>query len=363
MSQNGDYIMSTFIDSFILLILGALLYPSGQSDALHIMCILLLLSLYCFEYTATNGRMLKRLGILPLILCFFLPELCAFLPLLCYIFFYRKQYLLPCLYIMPAVLYLYRLQEPACLLVLPFTGISFYLAYQNNLRDTLQQKIKESRDNSVEKEMILKRNNEQLLENQNNQIYIATLKERNRIAREIHDNVGHMLSRSILQTGALLTVCKDETLKPHLEALKDTLNASMDSIRSSVHDLHDESVDLKEALTSLINHFTFCPVAFSCEISRNIPRDVKYCILAITKEALNNIIKHSNATRAFVTVKEHPGFYQLLIEDNGTTAIEPLSEKNTGIGLANMKDRVNGVHGIIHISTEAGFRIFMSVPK
>lgn len=355
--------MSTFIDSFILLILGALLYPSGQSDALHIMCILLLLSLYCFEYTATNGRMLKRLGILPLILCFFLPELCAFLPLLCYIFFYRKQYLLPCLYIMPAVLYLYRLQEPSCLLVLPFTGISFYLAYQNNLRDTLQQKIKESRDNSVEKEMILKRNNEQLLENQNNQIYIATLKERNRIAREIHDNAGHMLSRSILQTGALLTVCKDETLKPHLEALKDTLNASMDSIRSSVHDLHDESVDLKEALTSLINHFTFCPVAFSCEISRNIPRDVKYCILAITKEALNNIIKHSNATRAFVTVKEHPGFYQLLIEDNGTTAIEPLSEKNTGIGLANMKDRVNGVHGIIHISTEAGFRIFMSVPK
>lgn len=355
--------MSTFIDSFILLILGALLYPSGQSDALHIMCILLLLSLYCFEYTATNGRILKRLGILPLILCFFLPELCAFLPLLCYIFFYRKQYLLPCLYIMPAVLYLYRLQKPSCLLILPFTGISFYLAYQNNLRDTLQQKIKESRDNSVEKEMILKRNNEQLLENQNNQIYIATLKERNRIAREIHDNVGHMLSRSILQTGALLTVCKDETLKPHLEALKDTLNASMDSIRSSVHDLHDESVDLKEALTSLINHFTFCPVVFSCEISRNIPRDVKYCILAITKEALNNIIKHSNATRAFVTVKEHPGFYQLLIEDNGTTAIEPLSEKNTGIGLANMKDRVNGVHGIIHISTEAGFRIFMSVPK
>lgn len=355
--------MSTFIDSFILLILGALLYPSGQSDALHIMCILLLFSLYCFEYTATNVRMLKRLGILPLILCFFLPELCAFLPLLCYIFFYRKQYLLPCLYIMPAVLYLYRLQEPSCLLVLPFTGISFYLAYQNNLRDTLQQKIKESRDNSVEKEMILKRNNEQLLENQNNQIYIATLKERNRIAREIHDNVGHMLSRSILQTGALLTVCKDETLKPHLEALKDTLNASMDSIRSSVHDLHDESVDLKEALTSLINHFTFCPVAFRCEISRNIPRDVKYCILAITKEALNNIIKHSNATRAFITVKEHPGFYQLLIEDNGTTAIEPLSEKNTGIGLANMRDRVNGVHGIIHISTKAGFRIFMSVPK
>ena len=363
MSQNGDHIMSTFIDSFILLILGAVLYPSEQLDALHIMWILLLLSLYCFEYITTNEKTLKRLGVPSLVLCFFLPELCAFLPLLCYIFFYRKQYLLPYLYIMPAVLYLYKFQEPACLLVLPFTGISLYLAHQNNLRDTLQQKIKTFRDNSVEKEMILKRNNEQLLENQDNQIYSAILKERNRIAREIHDNVGHMLSRSILQTGALLTVCKDETLKPHLEALKDTLNASMDSIRSSVHDLHDESVDLKEALSSLISHFTFCPVTFSCEISRNIPRDVKYCILAITKEALNNIIKHSNATRASVTVKEHPGFYQLLIEDNGTTAADHFSEKERGIGLSNMRDRVNGVHGILHISAETGFRIFMSVPK
>lgn len=355
--------MSTFIDSFILFILGSLLYPSEQLDVLHIMCILLLLSFYCFEYISTNEKTLMRFGILPLILCFLLPELCTFLPMLCYIFFYRKQYLLPYLYIMPAILYLYRFQEPVCLLVLPFTCLSFYLGYQNNLRDTLQQKIKTFRDNSVEKEIILKRNNEQLLENQDNQIYIATLKERNRIARDIHDNVGHMLSRSILQTGALLAICKDDTLKPYLEALKDTLNASMDSIRSSVHDLHDESIDLKEALTSLISHFTFCPITFSCEISRNIPRNVKYCILTITKEALNNIIKHSNATKASVTVKEHPGFYQLLIEDNGTTAAKQFSEKDTGIGLANMKDRVNGVHGILHISTEAGFRIFMSVPK
>lgn len=355
--------MSTYIDSFILFILCVLLYPSNRLDALHIMCILLLLSIYCFEYITSNQRILVRLGIIPLILCFFISELSVFLPILCYIFFYRKQYLLPCLYIMPAILYLYKFQNYTCLLVFAFSGLSFYLAYQNKLRNTLEKKIREFRDNSVEKEMTLKKNNEQLLENQNNQIYIATLQERNRIAREIHDSVGHMLSRSILQAGALLTICKDETIKPHLETLTDTLNASMDSIRSSVHDLHDESIDLKVALTDLIKHFTFCPVEFDCKISRQIPRDVKYCILAVTKEALNNIIKHSNATKVLVTIKEHPGFYQFLIEDNGTTASKHFSDRNTGIGLTNMKDRVKAIHGIIHISTETGFRIFVSVPK
>ena len=51
------------------------------------------------------------------------------------------------------------------------------------------------------------------MEKQDTEIYLATLKERNRIAREIHDNVGHMLSRSILMVGALKTVNQAENLK------------------------------------------------------------------------------------------------------------------------------------------------------
>lgn len=49
--------------------------------------------------------------------------------------------------------------------------------------------------------MLMEQMNHQLIEKQNAQIYNATLKERNRIAREIHDNVGHMVTRSILQVG------------------------------------------------------------------------------------------------------------------------------------------------------------------
>ncbi|MGN0484965.1 MAG: sensor histidine kinase [Lachnospiraceae bacterium] len=214
----------------------------------------------------------------------------------------------------------------------------------------------------MEQEMILKKNNAKLIENQNNEIYIATLKERNRIAREIHDSVGHILSRSILQVGALLAICKESTLKPHLETLKVTLDEAMNSIRNSVHDLHDESIDLKTALTTLIEQFTFCPVQFECDLSKQIPKNVKYCFLSIVKEALNNIMKHSNAGKVCVLVKEHPAFYQLLIEDNGTN-IAPSLHDRSGIGLSNMKEQVESMNGICNIDTKKGFRIFISVPK
>ena len=140
----------------------------------------------------------------------------------------------------------------------------------------------------------------------------------------------------------------------------------MDNIRNSVHDLRDESVDLKQALQSLTEQFTFCPILLQCELSRHIPKNIKYCFLAITQEALNNIIKHSNATKVHITAKEHPAFYQLLIEDNGISPDNPSEAAPVsldGMGLQNMRDRVDALHGILHISRDPGFRIFISIPK
>ena len=137
----------------------------------------------------------------------------------------------------------------------------------------------------------------------------------------------------------------------------------MNNIRNSVHDLHDESIYLQSALQSLVDSFTFCSVHFQCDISKQIPKNVKYCFLAITKEALNNVMRHSNASRITLTVKEHPAFYQLLIEDNGTTSSHSENMDDTGMGISNMKERVESLHGILHISTDKGFRVFVSIPK
>ena len=70
-----------------------------------------------------------------------------------------------------------------------------------NLTDNFEMLIDKSkryRDDSTEINLLLKEKNKNLLINQNYEINNATLTERNRIAREIHDNVGHMLSRAIM---------------------------------------------------------------------------------------------------------------------------------------------------------------------
>ncbi len=353
--------MSTCIDTLIILLSSILLFPTEQYTTTHITGFLILFALFCFIFVARSQKLHLLLGMFAGIIALLLPELTLFLPLICYVYFYNRTYGIPLFYLIPLLQYFMTDSNGNPVLLFVFL-LSFYLSYQTRQRDTLYTAIHTFRDDSVEKELILKDKNRRLLENQDNQIYIATLQERNRIAREIHDNVGHMLSRSILQVGALLAICKDETLQPHLITLKETLDTAMNSIRNSVHDLHDESVDLSHALHNLTEHFTFCEVTLVCDTTKHIPKDVKYCFLAIVKEGLNNTMKHSNATKVTVTVKEHPGFYQLLMEDNGTSSADK-SMDSSGIGLSNMQERVTALHGILHISTEKGFRIFISIPK
>lgn len=142
--------------------------------------------------------------------------------------------------------------------------------------------------------------------------------------------------------------------------MKDTLSNAMDSIRRSVHNLHDESIDLRVEIESLIRAFTFCPVRFEYDAGSSLDTELKYCFIAVVKEALNNISKHSNATSASVAVREHPAFIQLVIQDNGT-AKSGTSEG--GIGLRSISDRVAALRGNINITSDKGFRIFISVPK
>ena len=123
--------------------------------------------------------------------------------------FLHRQYISSGLYLLPVISYSYRISGEPILFLMLITAISFYLAHTNRMRAGLTEQIHILRDDSVERELTLQEANRQILENQNDQIYIATLRERNRIAREIHDNVGHMLSRSILQTGALLAICRE----------------------------------------------------------------------------------------------------------------------------------------------------------
>ena len=258
--------------------------------------------------------------------------------------------------------------------------------------DQLKEQYIHTIDDQTEKNMLLSQKHEALLQKQDSEIYAATLQERNRIAREIHDNVGHLLSRSILITGAAKAVSTSEAVSPLLDSLDISLNQAMTSIRTSVHDLHDESVNLRESVEDLISEFHFCPVALDYDMGLEIPREIKYCFISIIKEALSNMARHSNATSAYIVMREHPALYQLCIEDNGNlptpscsfqsssanktsgsffgnsfsqqaAEADNFSAQNRGMGLSNIHDRLVPLHGTLQITTDHGFRIFIIIPK
>lgn len=235
------------------------------------------------------------------------------------------------------------------------------MAMENGRRMELEQKLREYVDNSKEMESKLRNRNKELMESQDTNIHLAMLQERNRIAREIHDNVGHMLSRSILQMGALQTIYKEEPLHGHLESVSVTLNEAMNNIRESVHDLHDESLDLKQEIKKATREMEQdYLIHMDYDMSDSAPRAVKYCFIAVVKEAMSNVMKHSDGNKVTLLLREHPGFYQLWIEDNGSAAE---IDSSSGIGLDNMRQRVENLNGSIHFSTEKGFKIMISIPK
>ena len=142
---------------------------------------------------------------------------------------------------------------------------------------------------------------------QNADIHAATLSERNRIAREIHDNVGHMLTRSLLQVGALKVIARDDALDEPLTELQNTLNTAMTNVRTSVHDLHDNAIDLESTLWEIIDGVNTTKISLEYDVEGTLPNPIKYAFIAIVKEAVNNIQKHSNAKNAFIRVCMHPG--------------------------------------------------------
>ncbi|MDQ2087778.1 histidine kinase [Herbivorax sp. ANBcel31] len=215
-------------------------------------------------------------------------------------------------------------------------------------------------DNAREMSLKLKSQNKHLLEKYDNDITLTALSERNRIAREIHDHVGHQLSSAILQIGALITVSKEETFKTSLKTINDTLSESMNNIRNSIHDLHDKSINLHMQIESIVNNFSFCEINFDDGLNTQPPKAVRQAIISIVKEALSNIIKHSDATYVIIQLREHPAFYQFIIKDNGKKKSTNIKD---GMGLTNMTDRVHALKGIINFRKENGFEIFISVPK
>lgn len=388
--------MRYFTDSILLFLYSTLTFFYVPADQSLVFALLFAVILCCITYLCRTCKtscsrnslpVLKRSGnIIPVLagsfvifgLCsLWFSDLLLFFPLLLYQTLSAELFPLAVAELPLWGFLVFQINRfPAVLCLLGIFGfiLSFFLWLYAEKYQTLYQDFHQIRDDSEEHALLLSEKNKALLEKQDYEIYAATLRERNRIAREIHDNVGHVLSRSILMTAACKTINKNDALDPLLGNLEESLNGAMSSIRSSVHDLHDDAVDLEDAIKGLVKDFTFCPVNLTYDMSRQIPREVKYSLISITKEGLSNVMRHSNADSVNILLREHPALYQLCIEDNGTpgngipdiqTEADINKEKSTsgGMGLSNIRDRAKALGGTVQITQENGFRIFVTIPK
>ena len=353
--------MNRLVDKGAIIFLCLISFAVDESPAAVVVAMLISITLSALGQIFGNKGFIAA-EIIYLVFCFVSPLFLCALPVAAYDIMYRKKYyfFIPCGF--AAAMHLLEFSGIQLLITAGTLIAAVILQYRTSQCEKLQSELISTRDHSQEVNMLLTENNKQLRENQDYEIYLATLKERNRIAREIHDNVGHMLTRSILQVGALSIINKDENQKESLKSIQDTLNNAMTSIRSSVHNLHDDSIDLRMALKEAVRPMSDkYEITCDYDLSDKIPKDVKLCFIGIVKESLSNIVKHSSADKITITLREHPAFYQLSVEDNGKCSMEI---KESGIGLSNMRERAENAGGIITFTpSEKGFKVFTSIPK
>ncbi|MDI9470812.1 MAG: sensor histidine kinase [Bacillota bacterium] len=195
--------------------------------------------------------------------------------------------------------------------------------------------------------------------------HYARLEERNRIARELHDSIGHVLASGLLQTGAIAAVNRDPALEPLLANLDETLQRGIGQARDSIHQLRDESLDLDVELGRLVAAQTGFEVVLANHIEATPPPEIARVLYGVIREALTNVARHSDASRVDVVLERHPAFYRLRIRDNGRgTGGAPLVE---GMGLETMRERVERLGGRIRFEQPpgipGGFEIFATIPS
>jgi signal transduction histidine kinase len=352
--------MNELTDKIIIFFMCSAIYILNQQSRILIIPLLAAVTISAAMSYFENKKVTHFISIAIFFACFFNPSFLFFLPLLCYDILPIKIDYTWIFVLILLVIHSNQLSFLTTFLVFIFLIVSLLLKYRTNAMGILKDQFIHLRDDAQENFLRIELKNRELLEKQDYELNLATLSERNRIARDIHDNVGHLLSRSLLQVGALYATIKEESTKENLENVKETLSSAMDTIRDSVHDLHEQSLEVHAEIQKLIDQFPFCEIHLEYDVQSVLENRMKYCFIAVAKEALVNIMKHSNATLANIVIREHPAFFQMVIHDNGTLKS---SKDEQGIGLKNIHDRVFALKGNIHISDDNGFRIFITINK
>ena len=257
---------------------------------------------------------------------------------------------------------------PVLALALAVCGLAPLLALRTVQEESARRSLHVVRDDLREKVLTLQDTNARLLQAQDYELRAAALAERTRIAREIHDGVGHLLTRLLLQVKALQVVHRDDPgVVANLTILDGGLDEALDSMRRSVHALSDDGEELATSLNMLGSRCGIDSVSVDCSTDVEPPSAVARCVVAIVREALTNAARHGRARSARVAVNDYPAFWQVTVDNDGIVPAEeePAVEgrAGSGLGLRSMTERVEALGGRVRITPRPRFTVFATIPK
>ena len=197
----------------------------------------------------------------------------------------------------------------------------------------------------------------------------ATLQERNRIAREIHDSVGHYLTAQSIQLENTALFLAEDRVKAatHLEKARELGKEALANIRASVATLRKSPVrqSLQASIEQLIADFrsnTNIEIFERVNLPSSLPSEINVSLFRIAQEALTNVTKHSFATKVFLSIESTEKQIVLSVRDNGC-GFTP-SQNTTGFGLQGMQERATALGGKLEIISDrdGGCKISVKIP-
>jgi signal transduction histidine kinase len=232
-------------------------------------------------------------------------------------------------------------------------GVLTYRYVMNKKRELAHQK----QHQKAEEEIF------ELLKDYQTKFNSIKLKEQNRISRELHDSVLNKLYGTRLQLGILNNGDALDVKEKRLEYVHLLQEIELE-IRNISHDLHTDGIEVHLEYSNLLEdliqeknelakiHFTFSDTT---ELDWNtIDGLVKIAIYRIIQEALQNVIKHSEADNCAVTLTQiDTNKLQMLVEDDGK-GFDSTDKKNVGIGLKNIKERAGLAEAELFITSNLG---------
>ncbi len=213
----------------------------------------------------------------------------------------------------------------------------------------------------------LQQANEELQEYADMKEKMGQTKERNRLAREIHDTLGHTLtgiSAGIDACIAMIDIAPDKT-KSQLEVISGVTREGIQEIRRSVSQLRPDALErlrLKDAIQKMVedtNTLTNTNVSFDCRIQPlRFCEDEENAIYRVIQESLTNAMRHGQATQVDIRMWPEDGDVRLTIQDNGAGC----KEIRPGFGTAHIRERIALLNGTVSFDGSHGFLVDATIP-